>query len=96
MHPAQSQGMNVSIRYVDRLARELAGAADAQRAALETYERGTRPVTEPVLEENHRAGLLFGRTVGEQRTRFAKKLRGVAADPDATRQYALRTAGYPA
>ncbi|MGI9238604.1 MAG: FAD-dependent oxidoreductase [Woeseiaceae bacterium] len=96
MHPAQSQGMNVSIRCVDRLAHELTESVDAPRKVLENYERAIRPLTESVLEENHRAGMLFDSTDSEQLLQFADKLRHIGDDAEATRQYSLRTAGYPA
>ncbi|MGI9232161.1 MAG: FAD-dependent oxidoreductase [Woeseiaceae bacterium] len=96
MHPAQSQGMNVSIRCVDKLAHELTQSVDAPRKVLENYQRAVRPLTESVLEENHRAGMLFDSTDSEQLLRFAEKLRHIGDDPEAMRQYSLRTAGYPA
>lgn len=94
MHPAQSQGMNVSIRCVNRLARILANAGDAPQVALQEYERDVRPLIDPVLESNHRAGVLFDSTDGEQLLRFAQKLREIGANVEATRQYAQRSAGY--
>ncbi|MBV7337613.1 FAD-dependent monooxygenase [Chloroflexi bacterium TSY] len=84
MHPAQSQGMNVSIRCADALARALIRSGGASKTALATYERETKPFIDPLLKENHRAGALFDSTDSKQLLQFAEVLRQIGQDPDTT------------
>ncbi|MEM7533364.1 MAG: NAD(P)/FAD-dependent oxidoreductase [Chloroflexota bacterium] len=94
MHPAQSQGMNVSIRCADALAQTLIRSGGASKNALATYERETKPLIDPLLEENHRAGALFDSTDSKQLLQFVEVLRQIGQDPNMTNGYALNGAGY--
>ncbi|MEM7339067.1 MAG: NAD(P)/FAD-dependent oxidoreductase [Actinomycetota bacterium] len=95
MHPAQSQGMNVSIRCADALTTALLATPDDPAAALATYEQTTRPSIDPVLDANHQAGSLFDTTAREPIEGFTAMLRQLGSSPQATLGYAITTAGYP-
>ncbi len=93
MHPAQSQGMNVAIRCVDALASALTEGANLNDA-LERWQAQTKPGIDAVLEDNHKAGLMFDTTDSTQLAHFAGLLRSIQVEPDAQRAYAMRSAGY--
>lgn len=74
MHPAQSQGMNISIRCADALTAALVATPDDPAEALAGYERTTRPAIDPVLDANHQAGSLFDTTAPEPIEQFTAML----------------------
>jgi 2-polyprenyl-6-methoxyphenol hydroxylase-like FAD-dependent oxidoreductase len=95
MHPAQSQGMNISIRCADALAKALVESPDDPVQALATHEQSTQPVIDPVLEANHQAGSLFDTTAAEPLNQFTERLRQLGSDEHAALGYTMATAGYP-
>jgi len=99
MHPARSQGMNISIRCVDSLAQHLLGAgrplhAAAAAKALAAYEQATKPPIDATLADNHRAGLQMDQTNAQSNQGLQKSLQAVQADPAVLRAYTLSAAGY--
>ena len=95
MHPARSQGMNVSIRCVDALIRALPAAGASLNPALSAFERQTLPVVDAILDANHHAGLEFDDISPEVQRKSAESLARIHSNPQARRRYALRTAGFP-
>ena len=95
MHPARSQGMNVTIRCIETLVDSLPPPGDAFNPALAAFERQMQPVVGAILEANHQAGLEFDTVAPETHGAAAAALARIHANPDARRRYALRTAGYP-
>ncbi len=94
MHPARSQGMNLTIRCADVLAAMLIEAGESRNPALAAYERTTKPGIDAILAGNHRAGESFDSTDPEHFKAFSESLKAIAANPDALRSYAMRSAGY--
>ena len=95
MHPAQSQGMNLSVRCADALAQAIVDADRDLPGALARYEQSTPPMIDPVLDANHQAGSLFDTTATEPIDRFTGMLRQLGSNPQATLGYTITTAGYP-
>ncbi len=94
MHPARSQGMNLSIRCVDELVRHLPGGSGPLNPALSAYEIACRPGIDTALEQNHRAGLEFDDPDPERLEAAATALAQIASNPEALQRYALASAGY--
>ena len=99
MHPARSQGMNISMRCVHQLSKHLtdpAALANATAAAkaLEAYENEMKPVVDRMLEANHEAGLQMDKASPELSKQLADNLKTLQADPEAMHAYAMRAAGF--
>ncbi len=95
LHPAQSQGMNLTFRCVASLASELRKQPQEFQRAIETYEAKVRPGIEQAAAANHRAGVLYDEGDSDSLEAFAQMLRATNADKDKCRAYAMRTAGFP-
>ncbi len=99
MHPARSQGMNVSIRCIDELidlltsADSLATRSDVEPLLLE-YQRRVKDPVGKLLEKNHRLGLEMDVPKSGTRMAMEERLRAISRDADASRAYAMNAAGY--
>ena len=99
LHPARSQGMNIAIRCVDRLAGLLQSvdSRPARRqvtAVLAEYEQQMKPVVDGLLRDNHAAALQMDDDDPDCGANVIESLEALARDPGARRRYALRSAGY--
>lgn len=99
MHPARGQGMNVAIRSLDQLLALLPEPKDMHRpevvhAALATYERNAKPITEKVLAENHALGSAREKLGPDYVAKTIESLRAIQADPERHRKYVMDSAGY--
>lgn len=99
MHPARSQGMNIAIRCIDVLAKELSALDNqpdraAVRGALRRYERSVRKPTEALLAGNHARALEMDNPSAATQAKLARRLRLINDDVDMQQQYALLASGY--
>ena len=99
MHPARSQGMNVSISCIDELVDLLTSAdsfatrLDVDPLLLEYQNRVKEPVGK-LLEKNHRLGLEMDVPKPGTRVSVEARLRAISSDADASRAYSMDAAGY--
>ncbi len=99
LHPARSQGMNISIRCVDELVRQLPiidGVLEHCEvpAALARFETAVRPGVERELAINHRAGLEMDNPERRSFDPLIEKLQQLQASKDELNAYAYGAAGY--
>ncbi len=101
MHPARGQGLNIAVRCVEELAGELEKCGDNPQAealckAAGNYEAHTAPQVRPILEENHRQGLLMDGAGAMPVEVTENMLKEIAGDPARLHAFRLELAGYPA
>jgi 2-polyprenyl-6-methoxyphenol hydroxylase-like FAD-dependent oxidoreductase len=99
LHPGRSQGMNIAIRAVRALARELrapgtfpSGGGLARQ--LQAFEAGLKPALDDRLADNHRRGLEMDRLDPAAVGRMRDGLAAVAGDEARLRAYCMTAAGY--
>ncbi|MEM7283112.1 MAG: NAD(P)/FAD-dependent oxidoreductase [Pseudomonadota bacterium] len=97
MHPARSQGMNITIRCVDGLVALIQdndpGLGDVSET-LAAYDAKYRPPVRQMLEENHKKGLEFENLDGDALAGFARSLAGIQQNDAARLAYGKDAAGY--
>ncbi len=97
MHPARSQGMNITIRCVEALVSLLCDEdpnLENIPDILKTYEKMQRPSIDAMLEENHKKGLEFENLEASAITELRHGLGQVQSNPKALLAYSLSAAGY--
>jgi 2-polyprenyl-6-methoxyphenol hydroxylase-like FAD-dependent oxidoreductase len=99
LHPGRSQGMNVALRGVAILAKQLRdggfpASAGSIPALLAEFEAQHRPPIDARLEDNHARGLEMDRMDAASVERTREALTAVAASPDKTHGYCMNAAGY--
>ncbi len=99
LHPGRSQGMNIALRTVARLAEllrdgDFPSAPDSVAGLLSRYEAELKPPIDARLDDNHARGLAMDRmdTASVERTHAA--MAALAASPDKLRAYCMSSAGY--
>ncbi len=99
LHPGRSQGMNIALRTVARLAEllrdgDFPSAPDSVAGLLSRYEAELKPPIDARLDDNHARGLAMDRmdTASIERTHAA--MAALAASPDKLRAYCMSSAGY--
>ena len=99
MHPARSQGMNISIRCIDTLA-DILGNAGAPLAgsvvtkALAAYEDAMKTPVDALLHDNHQWGLQMDRADAGANQSLQAKLESIQSSPAALEAYSMQSAGY--
>jgi 2-polyprenyl-6-methoxyphenol hydroxylase-like FAD-dependent oxidoreductase len=99
MHPARGQGMNIALRCVDALARELeTGGASPDGEALcqsaRAYESLLSPQIRAIEEENHRQGVLMDEAGSMPVSAVHGFLQSIAGKPDLLNAFRIELAGY--
>lgn len=99
MHPARSQGMNISIRNIDTLLTLMTGAdnkLDRKSVAkmLTEYQQRAKEMIDPILERNHALGQEMDSDSTEVLAGLEERLRTVQSDERASTAYAMSAAGY--
>ena len=99
LHPGRSQGMNVALRSVAALAKQLSDCrriedADAITALLAEFEARHKAPIDERLEANHARGLEMDRLDAETIERMKLGLEAVAESAESTHRYCMRAAGY--
>lgn len=99
MHPARSQGMNISFRCVDVLADLLRTAGSTVRheeveKLLDHYQRRMAPSINATLRRNHELALQMDGSNPEINDKLRSKLEAIQSDADALQAYAMNAAGY--
>jgi 2-polyprenyl-6-methoxyphenol hydroxylase-like FAD-dependent oxidoreductase len=97
LHPGRSQGMNVAMRSVARLADRLRQGGFPNTDVpdvLTDFEAELKPPIDARLEDNHQRGLAMDGmdATSVERTRAA--MAQLAASPDALHRYCMNAAGY--
>ena len=95
MHPARSQGMNITIRCIDAFVRlfERYGIGDPQ-ALLREYQDATKPLIDVVLKDNHQKGLEFESMDEASYLTLQDTLRAIQGNKDIRIAYSMNAAGY--
>lgn len=97
MHPARSQGMNVTIRCIDTLVRILKEndvRSTEASLVLKEYEASLKPTIDNILEHNHKKGLEFESMDANSYAELMESLKAVQANPAIRENYSLNAAGY--
>lgn len=97
MHPARSQGMNISIRCIAKLAEYLGGIKgdwEGVEEFLSRYEAEVKPPVDKLLENNHTKGLEFESMTPDSFLMMTSGFRKIQADRKLRQQYTLQSAGY--
>lgn len=99
LHPGRSQGMNVALRAVARLAErlehgEFPARPDRLPELLADFEAELKPGIDARLDENHARGLDMDQLDTPSIERIRQALARVAGSPERTRAYCLNAAGY--
>lgn len=97
LHPGRSQGMNVAMRSVARLADGLkrGGFPDAEVPELLTaFEAELKPPIDARLEDNHQRGLAMDGMDAASVERTHAAMAQLANSPDALHRYCMNAAGY--
>jgi 2-octaprenyl-6-methoxyphenol hydroxylase len=99
MHPARSQGMNISIRCIDELV-DLLTSTDglATRSVVESllleYQNRVKERVSKLLEKNHKLGLEMDVPKPGGRAAMEGRFRAISRDGNASRAYSMGAAGY--
>lgn len=99
LHPARSQGMNITIRCIDELVRQLpidGGSLECRElpAALARFETAVRPGVERELASNHRAGQEMDNPERRSFEPLIEKLQQLQSSKEKLLAYAYGAAGY--
>ncbi|MBT8444438.1 MAG: FAD-dependent monooxygenase, partial [Gammaproteobacteria bacterium] len=99
LHPGRSQGMNVALRGVARLAERLRdsdfpASPDAVPALLADLEAELKPPIDARLDENHARGLAMDRMDAASVEQTRQAMAALAASPEKLHAYCMNAAGY--
>lgn len=99
MHPARSQGMNISIRCIDVLSDIIGNAVlpltmTAAEQALAAYEARMKAPIDAVLLDNHQWGMAMDRANPSANRQLLARLEAIQSDASELMAYTLRGAGY--
>ena len=99
LHPARSQGMNITIRCIDELVRQLPIDGESLErcelpAALARFETAVRPGVERELASNHRAGQEMDNPERRSFEPLIEKLQQLQSSKEKLLAYAYGAAGY--
>jgi len=97
LHPGRSQGMNVALRGVARLAELMQQSGfptGDTMGLLGAFEADLKPPIDARLEDNHARGLDMDRMGSASVARMRSAMQRVAASPNARRRYCMTSAGY--